>query len=175
MHQSTHISGAGNGSQLDYKLDYNAIQTRKLSQYIARNAGKSIWRHLFLRVIFLNLNISFVVYLRTMSSKNVSKTFSFVPDVKRTLRYGMVNLYYGYLGRDRLGWVRHISLQIRIVKLQRHYGEKLRAQSVVVQSFYWQKCHPSRKQESYSVFVIRWTTLMMTNFCCFTLATNHKT
>ena len=87
----------------------------------------------------------------------------------------MVNLYQCYLGRDRLGWLRRISLQIRIVKLQRHYGEKLRAQSVVVQSFYWQKCHPSRKQESYSVFVIRWTTLVMTNFCCFTLATNHKT
>ena len=87
----------------------------------------------------------------------------------------MVNLYQCYLGRDRLGWLRRISLQIRIVKLQRHYGKKLRAQSVVVHSFYWQKCHPSRKQESYSVFVIRWTTLVMTNFCCFTLATNHKT
>ena len=87
----------------------------------------------------------------------------------------MVNLYYGCLGRDRLGWVRRISLQIRIVKIQRHYGEKLRAQCVVLQSFYWQKCHPSKKEESYSVFVRRWITLVMTNFCCFTLATNHKT
>ena len=150
MHKSTHIPGAWNGSQVYYKWDNKAIHTRKLSQYIARNAGKSIWRHLFLRVIFLILDISFFVYLRTMSSKNISKTFSFVPDVKGTLRYGMENLY-----RDRLGWLRRISLQIRIVKLQRHYGEKLRAQCVVVRSFYWQKCHPSRKQESYSVFVRR--------------------
>ena len=173
MHKSTHIPGAGNGSQVDYKWDNNAIQTRQVSQYIARNAGKSIWIHLFLRALFLDLDISFFVYLRTMSSKNISKTFSFVPGVKRdfTIRY----LYYGYLGRDRLGWVRRISLQIQIVKIQRHYGEKLRAQCVVLQSFYWQKCHPSKKQESYSVFVRRWITLVMTNFCCFTLATNHKT
>ena len=90
MHKSTHIPGAGNGSQVDYKWDNNAIQTRQVSQYIARNAGKSIWIHLFLRVIFLDLDISFFVYLRTMSSKNISKTFSFVPGVKRdfTIRYG---------------------------------------------------------------------------------------
>ena len=34
-------SGAGNGSQADLKRNNNAIQMRKLSQYMARNAEKS--------------------------------------------------------------------------------------------------------------------------------------
>ena len=41
MHESTHIPGAGNGSQADHKRNNNAIQTPKLSQYRARGAGKS--------------------------------------------------------------------------------------------------------------------------------------
>ena len=35
------IPGAGNGNQTDHKRNNYAIQTRKLSQYIARSAGKS--------------------------------------------------------------------------------------------------------------------------------------
>ena len=41
MLESTPIPGARNGSPADYKRNKNAIQTRKLSQYLARSAGKS--------------------------------------------------------------------------------------------------------------------------------------
>ena len=62
-----------------------AIQTRKLSQYIAKSAGKSN-RINFLGGNFpqdsLYLDISFFVNLRTMSSKNISETLSFVPDIE---------------------------------------------------------------------------------------------
>ena len=41
MHESTHIPGAGNGGQENRVQNTCAIQTRKLSQYIAKSAGKS--------------------------------------------------------------------------------------------------------------------------------------
>ena len=83
MHESTHIPGAGNGGQADRVQNTCAIQTRKLSQYIAKSAGKSN-RINFLGGNFpqdsLYLDISFFVNLRTMSSKNISETLSFVPE-----------------------------------------------------------------------------------------------
>ena len=85
MHESTHIPGAGNGGQADRVQNTYAIQTRKLSQYIAKSAGKSN-RINFLGGNFpqdsLYLDISFFVNLRTMSSKNISETLSFVPDIE---------------------------------------------------------------------------------------------
>ena len=75
MHESTHIPGAGNGGQADRVQNTCAIQTRKLSQYIAKSAGKSNQDSLY-------LDISFFVHLRTMSSKNISETLSFVPDIE---------------------------------------------------------------------------------------------
>ena len=54
MHERTHSPGAGNGSQADHKRNNNAIQTRKLSQYIARSAGKSKKIN-FQGVIFLKI------------------------------------------------------------------------------------------------------------------------
>ena len=77
MHESTHITRAGNGSQADHKGNNYAIQTRKLSQYISRNVGKSNRIH-FLESNFPRdspyLDISFFMNLRTMSSKNISET-----------------------------------------------------------------------------------------------------
>ena len=58
-------------------------QSRRASQYIAKSAGKSN-RINFLGGNFpqdsLYLDISFFVNLRTMSSKNISETLSFVPE-----------------------------------------------------------------------------------------------
>ena len=69
------IPWAGNGSQADHKRNNYAIQTRKLSQYMARSAGKSN-RINFLEGNFpqddLYLGISSFVYLRTMSSLRLS-------------------------------------------------------------------------------------------------------
>ena len=69
------IPGAGNGNQTDHKRNNYAIQKRKLSQYIARSAGKSN-RINFLEGNFpqddLYLGISSFVYLRTMSSLRLS-------------------------------------------------------------------------------------------------------
>ena len=85
MQESTHIPGAGNGGQADRVQNTCAIQTRKLSQYMAKSAGKSN-RINFLGGNFpqdsLYLDISFFVNLRTMSSKNISETLSFVPDIE---------------------------------------------------------------------------------------------
>ena len=84
MHERTHSPGAGNGSQADHKRNNNAIQTRKLSQYIARSAGKSKKIN-FQGVIFLKITSILVsasswtlepCYLKT------SQTFTFVPYVK---------------------------------------------------------------------------------------------
>ena len=85
MQGSTHIPRAGNGGQADRVQNTCAIQTRKLSQYIAKSEGKSN-RINFLGENFpqdsLYLDISFFVNLRTMSSKNISETLSFVPDIE---------------------------------------------------------------------------------------------
>ena len=40
MHEIAHIPGTGNGSRADHKQINYAIQTRKLSQYIAKSVGK---------------------------------------------------------------------------------------------------------------------------------------
>ena len=75
MHESTHSPEAGNGSRVDHKRNNNAIQTRKLSQYITRSAGKSKQIH-FLESNFpqdyLYLGISFFMNIGTMLSKNIS-------------------------------------------------------------------------------------------------------
>ena len=69
------IPWAGNWNQADNEQNNYAIQTRKLSQYIARSAGKSN-RINFLEGNFpqdyLYLGISSFVYLRTMSSLRLS-------------------------------------------------------------------------------------------------------
>ena len=78
MHERTHSPGAGNGSQADHKRNNNAIQTRKLSQYIARSAGKSKKIN-FLGSSFpqdyLFFGISFLMNLGTMLSKNISEFY----------------------------------------------------------------------------------------------------
>ena len=75
MHESTHSPEAGNGSQADHKRNNNAIQMRKLSQYIERCAGKSKQIN-FLGSNFpqgyLYLGISFLMNLGIMLSKNIS-------------------------------------------------------------------------------------------------------
>ena len=71
----SHITRAGNGSQADQKGNNYAIQTRKLSQYISRNAGKSNRIH-FLESNFPRdspyLDISFFMNLRTMSQQQLA-------------------------------------------------------------------------------------------------------
>ena len=56
------IPGAWNGSPADYKRNKNAIQTRKLSQYLARSAGKSDC------INFLESNFSDSFYLDKLTS-----------------------------------------------------------------------------------------------------------
>ena len=84
MHESSHITRTGNGSQTDHKGNNYAIQTHELSQHLERSAGKSNRIH-FLESNFpqdsLYLDISFFVNLRTMISKNISETFISVLDV----------------------------------------------------------------------------------------------
>ena len=81
MHEITHIiPEAGNGGQMDHKLIHYAIQTRKLSQYIARSAEIQI-ESIFLGSSFpQDLSASSCIF-DSMSSK-IPGSSSFVPDVK---------------------------------------------------------------------------------------------
>ena len=71
------IPWAGKWNQADHERNNYANQTRKLSQYIARSAGKSNQNQsIFLEGNFpqddLYLGVSSFVYLRTMSSLRLS-------------------------------------------------------------------------------------------------------
>ena len=64
------------------ETEVKQITSEIITQSNTKKCGKINLNTFFYRVIFLNLDVSFFVYLRTMSSKNISKTLSFLPDVK---------------------------------------------------------------------------------------------